>query len=847
MAYVSVSCSDEMYVPTDDNMPTTGHYFVLANTETAASTRVAYDASDYNKSTFEEGDKVGVFVMDASGNAVKTNIPYAVKSSTEEINGKTYQYLEPESTSNQAPESEDYTYAFVYPYNANMTFDNLKSYSHSVEADQSSESATSNEKFEKSDLLWDVVKGSATQVNIDMDHAMAQIIVVVDNEISDVKLCQTAKTSISGLDLSKSLETWRSGTAASADANSTASYITMWSHSDYQNSESGKRVYRCVVPAQTFAKGAFLSFKRNGSAKTSSLSEDLTVQAGKNYLFILNKSEDPLIIDDDESWVLDVIDPTTNKSIGLLCREYVRYQPASIDAVSQYDQSTEFDKHTGTDNGSGSKWISSQAWVFYNLKKGYESQYIPDLSQGTVMLFIYDLEKPGDVWWPVFEDNNYHQHGIFAPKHGATWCTPYNTYASSAEGGKEQYNADGTMIRKNYGMNGGVITWDGSQNKITSFTMPTKTVYTDLSSSEAIAALEAEEANAHIKITRNADGSVKDAQVSYDATTPVSNRGILIPHNLVDRRINSDKKVEIHKYPLVKIGFNDFWMSKPLSATTMVDGTALTCYNKKGEPGVNIAASQVLDAGYVFPYATNVSHEDSEPDHYDPYNNPAEMNPSGSTYTPAPLYNRVAVENSKFMPTSTDDRMVYVMPGQSNFLNMKKYFGVFFGGKLMSRYISPKSFTNNKYDEYFIHSKYRSLLRGELQERQANAYVANISGFNWRPLGYVFSWSNASAPTMIELGQTAALMLQPDGDIPTYCCFNSFNVWGGEPEYHINDGKTYWDEKLKTQFFAQVRFLFNFKYQDSSSSAKTRASEDTVASSKSQQPSNTVYVRLTEK
>lgn len=840
MAYVSVSCSDEMYVPTDDNMPTTGHYFVLANTETAASTRVAYDASDYNKSTFEEGDKVGVFVMDASGNAVKTNIPYTVKSSTEMINGKTYQYLEPVSTSNQAPESEEYTYAFVYPYNANMTLSDLKSYSHSVEADQSSESATSNDNFEKSDLLWDVVQGSATQVNIDMDHAMAQIIVVVDNEISDVKLCQTAKTSISGLELSKRLEDWRNdGTSASVDGNS-KSYITMWSHSDYQNSESGKRVYRCVVPAQTFAKGAFLSFNRNGSAKTSSLSEALTVQTGKNYLFMVNKHTDPLTPDDDESWVLDVVDPVTGEIVGLLCREYLRYQPTQTEDV-----------HTGTEgtnsDGTTTKWINSQAWVFYNFQN--KTTKIPDLSKGTVMKFIYDFEEYKDrtVLWPYDEGYDYWQKGIMSPIHGATWASgesAYNVYSTAETGGREKYylnDASMKPIITEYYMHGGVIYWDGSNNVISKFTLP----------SEQITCAQAE--YGHIAI----DGD--NIYVSYNETEKQGVRtGVLVPHYLVDRRVNSDGVTEVNKYPLVKIGFNQFWMSKSLNAKTMTDGTSLTCYNKTGEPGVTFSSTDVLsNAGYLYPYATNVENDANQKVNYDPYNNEKEMHPttvnpyqkSNTKYSVVPMYNRNAVNTANFLPEATDDsRLTYIMPQKTQFDELKQYFGPNFGAKLMTRDISTRK---SQWNDQFYYSMYNSMLWGELRQNYgsstANNYCANVSGFNWRATGYY----EPSAGYVTNITGDCYLMLKASNENNvSYFTFRCYNVFGDTYDQYFYDGDygSYYQSYDKaSQVFAQVRFVMQFKNQSSTSSAKTRASEDTVASSKPQQPSNTVYVRLTEK
>lgn len=833
MAMVALSCSDELVDPTNnEELSQDSEFFIIGNSSTG--TRVTYDT--YNQSSFDEGDVVGVYLLEKEGGVLKSvggetyeNVPYkvvTVKNITTEV---TKQVLKP-AGDKEIPQANGYTYAFVYPYVKGQTYNDLAKLSHQVESGQST-----SENFEKSDLLWDVKTAMNNAAHITMHHAMAQIIVEVEESYIDegasVQLTSKPKTKVANLNLSSVDGAY---TAVTNDDLSEENEITMW---DFGYSESGNRLFRAAIPAQSnISKDKFLTFKKDGKNKTYSLKEALTVEAGKNYIFAIRKNTIQPDINDDDSWVLDVLDPETGEPVGLLCREYVRYQPNDIDTNSAY----EFDVNTGTSNENDSKWITSQAWVFYNLQD-FTSR-IPNLNKGTVLRFIYDFEKPGFVWWPCEDGHNYVQHGIFAPVHGAHWCKPYDNYADGKAGGHEVYDEYGKPKIEEYYMHGGTIKWDGNNNKIQSFTMPT-------APNDKITCKDALE-KGHIAIEgENVYVSYKNYE-DEEATSGIK-RGIIVPHYLVDRRISQEGVLEINKYPLVKIGYNQFWMSKSLNAKTMTDGTSLTCYNKDGSAGVTFGENDEMTAGYIYPYVKNVDDGNGGKVDYDPFNNKTQMAGYGS-FKPLPMYNNLCLMNDKFLPKATDSRLKYIIPAKEEIEEMIKYFGKYFPAKLMSRYHSIKP-TWNKANE-FTYSSLQSLIRGEFRgggaigdmdnQDPANAYTANVSGFNCRAIGYYDAYTSkvkeATGTCFIQLRTT-------DKQKSPYLVLRVYDAWGSKGD-NFNDGYRDWDYR-STQYFGQVRFVMKFKNQadtvgSSSNAAATRATSTSAAAKSS---SNNVYVQLIEK
>lgn len=834
MTMVALSCSDELVETSNKELAQDSEFFVIDNSSSA--TRVDYD--NYNHSTFEEGDLVGVYLLEQEGGSLKSvsgetfeNVPYKVTTTKNIVTQISQQVLKP-AGDKKIPQADGYTYVFVYPYVENQTYSDLVNLTHSVEADQSS-----TEKFEKSDLLWDVKTASNNSVHVTMHHAMAQIIVEVDEKYIDekatVRLTSKPNTKVEKLNLS-SIDGAYSAAEVSEDQE-----VSMW---DFGYSESGSRLFRAVIPAQSnISQSSFLSFQKDGKDKVYNLQEPLTVEAGKNYIFVLRKNTIQPEINDDDSWVLDVLDPETGEPVGLLCREYIRYQPEYIDKLTPQANDTIFDIKTGTPNEHNSKWITSQAWVFYNLQNF--TTRIPNLDKGTVLRFIYDFERPGFVWWPYKDGYKYEQHGFFSPVHGAHWCDNVNIYKTAEMGGHEIYDENDKPIINEYYMHGGTITWDGNNNKIKSFTMPTDSI-------TCAVALE----KGHIAIEgQNVYVSYKDYE-NEESKSGIK-RGVIVPHCLIDRRISQTGVLEINKYPLVKIGYNQFWMSKSLNAKTMTDGTPLTCYNKQGSPGVTFNTEDKMTAGYLYPYVLNVEDGSNGNKDYDPFNNPDQMAGYGN-FKSLPLYNNLCLLNEKFLPKATDSRLNYIIPAKKQIEDMKKYFGICFSGKLMSRYVSIKQNPDdNPYgnkEDAWIYSSLQSIIRGEFRggnigqmEGQAiiTAYTANVSGFNLRALGYFDPMkSKVEGVTGINY-----IQLKPDNkQHVTRFKFDAYHVWGDTSEELIDWTDNYVERAA--QYFGQVRFVMKFKNQvdtGGSRAAATRAESTSTANSKS--VSNNVYVQLKEK
>lgn len=804
-AMVSLSCTDNLFESGNDDLPQSTHFFVIGSASTG--TRVNYTDESYTESTFADGDEVRVYQLsNAEGSSVVKSALYKIASNTDGS-----KYLTP-SGSETVPQYNGTTYAFVYPAPSAET--SIAALSHTVQANQNSK-----QNFEASDLLWDVVTASDNKATIEMDHAMAQIIVETDEnvagETATLTLTGSPAVSISGLNLTygKEEENWCTNATTAEGSEKTS--VTMW---NYGNNADQNRIFRAVVPAQTLSAAKFLTI----GSKSYKLEEALPVSGGNNYILHINKNTtnpDQPEINDDDSWVLDVLDPETGEPVGLLCREYLRYQPENL--------SQDFDYNTNTDNGSNSKWINSQAWVFYNLQDF--TTRIPNLNTGTVLRFIFDFQKPGYVWWPVAEGHNYIQHGIFSPVHGANWCSPFNDYSDNTAGGHEIYENGKPKITEYY-MHGGTITWDGINNKISRFDMPTK----------KITCAEAEK-HGHIAIDDQDKNNIK-VYVSYDETESSGiKKGILVPHNLIDKR-----GTEINKYPLVKIGYNQFWMSKSLNTKTLTDGTELTCYNKRtGGPGVTFTEQETMSAGYMYPYVIGAVDDDNSKKNYDPVNDDTQMAGYGN-FKPLPMYNNLCLLNDKFLPSSTDNRLYYIIPSPDEIKSMSSYFGKYFGAKMMSRYCTNKIIPNQ--DQSFAYSNYQSILRGEFRGGAigtmqnmdpANAYTANVSGFNCRAIGYYDITNNI----VNGVTGTSFIQLKPKNQQQvSQFIFNVYNAWNDTQA--IQDWSRSWDNRA-TQYFGQVRFVMKFKNQ-ADNGGSTRAAETERSKSAVNVKSKTIYANLVE-
>ena len=188
LGLVAVSCSDDLVEgvqgPGGQDDFWSQFDFVIADD---ADTRVAYESSII--STFEAGDEVGIYVVDANENLISgqpTNVHYVVREVTDLNTDERRQVLLPSNPNISVGKDASYRYILYYPYNVNMTLTALKNYTHTIDTDQNASSSTYAPEltaFEYSDLLWcyytPPTDGSQT-FQVSFDHAMAQIVVELD-------------------------------------------------------------------------------------------------------------------------------------------------------------------------------------------------------------------------------------------------------------------------------------------------------------------------------------------------------------------------------------------------------------------------------------------------------------------------------------------------------------------------------------------------------------------------------------------------------------------------------------------------------------------------------------------
>lgn len=844
LALISVaaitSCADE---PVLDNATDSsrillpGEYrFIISRDDdnslsAARQSRVNYET--ITSSRFATGDEIGVF----SSNSDKQiqNDVFAARNidDNSEIQvlappvGKVTQGLD-----TVIPDGDNIRYLFYYPMNKTWEKRDIikgTGFSYSVQKDQ-----TEKEDYEHSDFLWNyhISEPGAAYQTIHMHHLMANIVVKIHKDSIDT-------TDGRGVTL-RNFPTTATGIKFETQTNGEMNYTIQVNSRDdikmYLADTSGKYlIYRAAVPAwHTINAGDDIItctlFDRGGSPVevTYKMAKDILLRDGYYYTFTLGSSVKPAVPDvtDEESWVLDVFDPETNEVVGLLCREYLRYQPDHTGS----DNIDMMDELTGTPTPDGkSRYITSQAWVFYNLKN--VEKKIPDLKYGTVMRFIYDIRASFNGTqmdntasaWPAPHTygvaGNDVAQGLFLADHGHTWVKG-PTSGQSSEDYVEHY------------MHGGSITWEATQSPeghayhhISDFKMP----------DEQITNVDAYNYG-HIAI--RPDGSVGVSYAKFTGDVVPGGEVVIDDENckvayVLEHYLYDEDDSNGLKYPIVKIGYNNFWMSKSLHRNSQ-SGMHLVCLNGDEDDPYKeyMNPTEALPAGYFYPFSKEYDFAVLR-DCPDKENFPL-------------LYNYTAISDPNFVPTSSgdivpDDRFDVYLPNADQFYHILHYFGRNFKAKLMT----SKVRTRLSYNEYGETIK-DALMEHKIVHENYNAFAGNVSGFNLRTDGEHFY--NAG---MNSFGFSCALWVDNDyytanpGPMRTM----SFSAWGVFDTSSVTDAFTDYiaadvgPVQKSANFFA-VRFSMKMKEQESSSEIISPASRSTGNSQIKTQATPNRYVSV---
>lgn len=822
-ALMLAACTDELPVEKSpqQRLLDGDYYFVLVGDEPMS--RIAYDG--YIHSEFTSGDRIGVF---APQNADKSQIPNDVFSArdmtTDPPSGPTQVLVPADGEIKKEVPKKEPEYLLYFPYRATQSLEGLGNGTmiHSVKEDQNLK-----ESIEASDLLWchkllSEEEKQADYVEIHMQHAMATIVVKVAKDSVDVMspvILPDMPTKATGIKLrSDDTEITPANMTYIVDQTGNRKNITMYRLPD--DTDEYNYVYRAVVPAcHTLLKDKdiFTLQLKNKKGEyvpvTYKLANNVKLSPGKYYMFNLRSGQKPAIPDvgDEDSWVLDVVDPETGQLAGLLCREYLRFQP---------DQTSDFAKgsETGTDatakdmNGNPTKNVNSQAWVFYSLQADGKT---PELSEGIALRFVYDVlyvsNKTGNSTrgyhaWPLPHHKEFgtYQQIIISAEHGHNWIQVQDEIG---------YYGTNSRDYQEFYMHGAKIIWDGANNCIKDVQLRT----TGISDPKGITNVEAS-LNGHIAIPT--DGSAPYVSYSPESDNPEIDSngckiGKLIPRTLHDSRKGVDGTIVTKEYPLVKIGFNQFWMSKSLRARTLRDGTILTSYNTVGEPGRTIHnytedGGGVKEAGYL--YLAEIIDESTS---FDPANNYT-AEERESLRIPL-LYNYTAFENDLLTPQAPESHYVYHAPYVEDMDKVIRYFDYVFSAKMSTQGIwegiLDSSIPNRS------ESKRQALVAGKWTSSNCDLYCSNISGFNLRPMGFSNN-EQAESP-----GTVAALLLRShnrEENGVSYAKFNSWNCWSSsefagfypsDQSKYVYPKGTFAREELISRICAQARYFMRFKNQ----------------------------------
>lgn len=822
------SCTDdtfERFGSDPDRILLPGEYrFIISCDDDALphpASRVGYES--VTASRFETGDHIGVFASN-SERQIQNDV-FAARNMNDDSEiqvlappaGKVTQDLD-----TVIPSGDEIDYLFYYPMNETWTRSKViqdTGLTIGVEADQSTK-----EGYEKSDFLWNFLPadpGAEYQV-IKMHHLMANIVVKIHRDSIDtsdgrgVTLCNFP-ISASDIHLTRG--------DTPGEMNYTPQMKLVTDISMFQHGESGEYlIYRAVVPAwHTLPAGTEIIkcnlYNRAGEVEevTFSLAKDLELRDGYYYNFTLRSEFKAAVPDvtDEDSWVLDVFDPETNEIVGLLCREYLRYQP---DHTGENNINT-MDELTGTEYpAANSKYISSQAWVFYNLVDS--DRKIPDLKHGTVLRFIYDVRASfnpdrhpdTEAAWPAPhtkgvlppEDD---AQGVFLAEHGHRWVKGVTSGESSKD------------FVENY-MHGGTITWepetspDGvAYHKISEFILPEEKITNHVAKNYGHIAVDPTDGSVKVSYAKFSGDPASGGNIIYDDEN--CKVAYVLQHYLVDE---IDEGGDM-RYPLVKIGYNNFWMSSSLRRTNH-SGIGLTRLNGDDDDPfkeyVNIDTQ--LPAGYLYPFNAKIQDDYQFPDSGKDFAVLRDCYDQRSKFSL--LYNFTAVGDENFVPSTTgdiapDDRFTCFLPEEKHFNRILHYFGWKFAAKLMSTKVRI-TLETNRYGE----SIKDALMDNKFISISYNSYAPNVSGFNLRSAGahYYNSGMGDSFGFVCSIWLNNDYYSETPGPMKAVC-FPAHQVFqpNATPAslYETLSAGNISDVQRSSQFYG-VRFTMMMKGQDNS-------------------------------
>jgi|GEM_PF-1196569 hypothetical protein len=646
LALLSAGCRDDMPAPVYNDSSVSGHYFIIGTTESKSDSRVSY--LDEHHSEFETGDVIGAFTFDAEddGNVVQANVPMQVvvtENFTDDGgNSVVIKALEPVSEDNDLQKGAP-RYLFYYPYDAEMTLDRLKNYSHTVEQEQSfGDSEFGIDNYGRSDFIWDYVTPDADgkSCHIVFEHLMANIVVLVS--VQDVRNYESATifgqpVTLTGANL---LEEDLDNVNYTVAEDQEVFALTQPNSLESSDAHAQTFFFRVAVPACRDLKASDEPFlritRKNTAALEFRLKQDVALRPGHNYYFNISDDTPPIIdITDEDSWVLEVFSPD-GKLVGYLCREYIYYADPSISGASEYrdasptDPDKQFEAagdnlgvgisgymlntNPGTDDlykqmvsltekyrpgGSmaptaGNLAINSQVWVFYNLIPG---QRKPDLTKGTVLRFVYDMKSGGGYpgYTPIrYPEYAYDIHGNYPVKTNAAWPQPHAGDSESVmrqgiykvDHGHEYLNSfvDAGREDVQYATDA-ANSFGFSSPHFFEYYMHGGTLYWDPAKNivdEFV--MPQDETGEPLRITNTE--AYLNGHIAYDSNgqafvsyTPAVDDETDMDGNGICYVVEKTVTVGNRAYPLRKVGFNQFWFAKSLRCFKDAKGRTLLNYN----------------------------------------------------------------------------------------------------------------------------------------------------------------------------------------------------------------------------------------------------------------------------